>query len=157
MSPLRYLTLGNLAWAVAYLASMAALVYWLAQARGWALDELTTPAAQAQWQTWKNDAAQGTVHSEGAIDRKIPKSDEPPALIILRDSFPGVLVTCLALGSFLFCFLMVAARGTYRSAGRLWAGREEATAPPPRRPTDWSDPPQAEPPVASATGRPASR
>lgn len=154
---MRYLTLGNLAWAVAYVASMAVLVYWLAQARGWALDELGTPAARAQWQAWRNDAAQDTVHSEGAVDRRVPKSSEPPALIILRDSFPGVLVTCLALGSFLFCFLMVAARGTFRTAGRLWPGREGVITTVPRRPADWSEATSSETAVTSVPGTPVGR
>ncbi len=115
-------SLSNGLWLASYLACMAGLVYWLAAARGWALTELTTPQAQSEWQRWKRDATEHTVVGDGPIERRAPKSDEPPALVILRDSFPGVILTCLALGSFVFCFLMVVIRGAFRSATRHYLG-----------------------------------
>ncbi len=123
--------LTNGLWFALYLATMAGLVYWLAEARGWALTTLDNPQAQAHWLEWKTAAA-GDQDQPSLVARRIPKSDNPPALILFRDSFPGILVTCLVLGTFLFCFMMVLVRGAFRPSARqtlpvehtpqVWAG-----------------------------------
>lgn len=100
---------GNLVWFAAYLVTMAAVVGSLCYLRHRVLTDLTRPEALAQWQAWK---AATERHDPGApVQRRPVSSREPPALVLLRDYFAGILVTSLLVTSFLFLFLMLIARG----------------------------------------------
>lgn len=102
-----------LSWATAlgYVAVMAALSAGLWQARRWAMRELGSPQAVADWQAWKRHVADVQPRSDVAVKWRVPKSDEPPLLILLRDSFPGVVAGCLTIASFLYAFFAIVVRG----------------------------------------------
>lgn len=104
----------NLFWLLLYLGTEAAVVVGLLQACAWAMEELTTPAAQSAWQEWKEDATRQSGEDAENVRRRPPKSAEPPLLILLRDHFPGILVSCLIISSFLFGFIMLVVRGAMR-------------------------------------------
>ncbi len=117
----------NLLWLIAYLATMAALFVGLVFVRGRVVATLSSPESLADWQRWKDETQResGTTHV-GPVQRKPVKSDEPPALILMRDYFAAILAVALLIGSFLFGFLMIVARG-------VWAGgRMPAQANPPK-------------------------
>ena len=112
----RLLTLTNLAWALAYLALMAVLVWQLGTIRANILASLSTPSAQAEWDKWRAEAVK-----PGPVARRQPKSAEPPALVLLRDYYGVCLAAALFFSSLLFVVMMLFARGAMvgRSKGPL--------------------------------------
>lgn len=104
----------HLGWLGCYLVFAGLVVGSLWYARAWALAELDRPAARAEWQRWQQEESQRAAESASPVARRIPKSAEPPVLVILRDSFAGVVVSCLVIGSFLFGFLVIVVRGVWR-------------------------------------------
>lgn len=97
--------------AAGYVALIAILGGGLWQARHWALRELGTPEALAQWQEWKRHVVETQPRSDAVVKWRVPKSDEPPLLVLLRDSFPGVVGGCWAIASFLYAFFVIVLRG----------------------------------------------
>lgn len=88
-------------WAACYVVLVGLIAWSMLAARRWAMAELASPAAQGDWQAWREDVQRQ--QSESAPVRlRVPKSPEPPAEVLLRDYF-GVLTTgALVLSSFLF-------------------------------------------------------
>ena len=108
------LTRANLCWLIAYLTAMTALVAALAVTRQRVVAKLDTPEARRQWQVWKEQTAQQQKESGSAVQRRPVMSDEPPALILLRDRFPAIVASSVLIGSFLFAFFSFVARGAFR-------------------------------------------
>lgn len=102
-------------WLAGYLMAMTALVAVLVVARTRVVERLSQPEAQRQWQDWR-DAAQRRNDSQGPAGRRVVVSEEPPALVLLRDRFPAIVATSLLIGSFMFVFLMFLARGVARQS-----------------------------------------
>src|SRR5262245_44871773 len=94
--PLRTLLLGAL-----YLTVMATGVGGLMQARNWALETQTTAEKKRDWEVWREEAARQAA-GKGPVARKVPRSTEPPALVLLRDYFVVCAAAWLVLGSVLF-------------------------------------------------------
>ncbi|HVX14246.1 MAG TPA: hypothetical protein VHC22_23875 [Pirellulales bacterium] len=107
----------HVVWLVAYAALMAGLVAGLVIVRRRVLAALDTPAARAEWQAWKEQTAREQ-HQAVPVRRRPVTSDEPPALILLRDRFPVIVVTSLVIGSFLFAFLAFVMQGAFRGERR---------------------------------------
>jgi hypothetical protein len=109
------------AWAVALVAPPVALVRW----RDQRLAELADPAAQAGWDAFR-EAMQRESGRDGPVQRKVPKSAEPPERVWLRDHLGLAVGAWLlfvgVLGGFL-CLLFVGV-----VTGR---GSAAPTAPPP--------------------------
>jgi hypothetical protein len=99
---------------LAYVATMVAVVAALLVARRSALATLDTPKAREQWRAWKTETERQKKTGD-PIDRRSVRSDEPPALILLRDRFPAILVTSVLIGSFLFAFLAFVTWGAIRT------------------------------------------
>ena len=102
--------------AVGWLVTMLLVTLGLQIARRWALAELGTASAKADWQQYKQAVAE-----EG---RRTPKSDEPPTLILLRDRFAGVLGSTLVLATSLYAFLALVLVGMWRGAAARPIGKE---------------------------------
>ena len=73
-------------WGACYLALVSAIVWSLFYARQRALVELATPGSVGDWQAWREDVKQ-QAEEAGPVERRIPRSAEPPALVLLRDFF----------------------------------------------------------------------
>ena len=99
----------NLFWLAAYLATMTALVLAVLEGRKSTLREMGTPEARTQWNAWR--AAEPNQDTGGPVRRQPPSSDEPPALVLMRDYFAMVMSGSLLFGSLLFAALMLAVRG----------------------------------------------
>jgi len=69
-------------------------------ARAWALAELSTPQAMEQWETWR-EGVRNQQDQAAPVYHRIPKSPEPPALVLLRDYFA---IACI--GAVLFCSML---------------------------------------------------
>jgi hypothetical protein len=100
-------------WFAGYLLTMAAVVagmYWARQA---VVTGFGSPEALAEWRQWKAETER--LRKEGGpVQRRAVTSDEPPALVLMRDSFSAILAGSIAIGSFLFAFLAFIIEGSMR-------------------------------------------
>ena len=108
-------TLAGALWLAAYLAMLAAVVVTLLDVRRQSLATLDTPQARAQWDEWRK-AAQREATGAGPVQRRVPKSSEPPALVLLRDYFGVCLAAAVTFSSLLFFVLMFTIRGAVGGA-----------------------------------------
>lgn len=90
------------------------IVVTMTRARDSVRQSLATPEAKAAWEEWRN-AARESSEGQGPVRRKEPKSNDPPALILLSD--PGYfvisLVTAIIFSSLLFIVTMFLLRGIF--------------------------------------------
>ncbi len=104
------------AWLMAVIAPPAGLAWW----RAGRLAELADPAVQAEWDTFRAAMRQESDRS-GPVQRKVPKSVEPPELVWLRDYFWLAVAAWVVLGGTLGGFLALVVLGV--------AGSRRATGP----------------------------
>lgn len=97
---------------VVVVASVAAAMLW---ARAGAIRTYGTADAQAEWDDWREEAREQAA-SGGPVERKVPKSVEPPALVLMRDHFLACLGAALvaALGVYGTFFILL--RGSMGNA-----------------------------------------
>jgi hypothetical protein len=105
-------TAANLIWLAAYVATMLALVWAMYGARNWAIESFGTPDARAEWEAWRVEAKK-QASGGGPVLRRAPKSDEPPALVLMREHFVTTLATSLLLGTVLFGTMALMLRGVF--------------------------------------------
>jgi hypothetical protein len=83
-----------------YLGLVAVVVWSMFAARRSVLTNLATTESIQNWQEWRDDVVLQQQHPQ-TVQRRVPKSTEPPALVLMRDYFPislsGALLfaTCL--------------------------------------------------------------
>lgn len=108
-------------WAIvilAYLATLGGVMGLVFYTKARALSAFATPAAQQQWNEWREAADRQT--DQGPVRRRPPKSAEPPSLVLLRDHFLTVLVASLVFTTALYATLVLLVRGALtRSNTRL--------------------------------------
>jgi hypothetical protein len=97
------------AWLAAVVVPPAGLAWW----RAGRLAELADPAVQAEWDTFR-DAMRRQSDRSGPVQRKVPKSSEPPELVWLRDYFWLAVAAWLVLGGTLGGFLALVVLGVAR-------------------------------------------
>lgn len=114
-SATRWLTIVTAACLLAYLAVAGLLVGWLVQVRQWSLSNQATDAAIADWQQWR-DMAAVPPSSEGSVARRVPLSQEPPLLVLMREHFAMSVVATLFFWTALFVPLLLMLRGVLRQA-----------------------------------------
>ncbi len=83
------------------------------EARRTALQDFSTSAANADWQRWR-DAAREQSEGIGPVTRRVPKSDEPPILVLLRDYYGMCLGAVLVFGSLSYAVLVFLFRGAIK-------------------------------------------
>ena len=88
-------------WGIGYVALQVAVVWSLFSAREWARAEMAKPESTAAWATWREDvrADQGR---PAPVQRRVPKSAEPPALVLTRDYFGVSLGGAVIFSSLLY-------------------------------------------------------
>ena len=101
-------------WLVGYVLTMAALVVGMLLARQVVVANFSSPEALAEWRQWKAETERMS-HEGGPVQRRAVTSDEPPALVLMRDSFTAILAGSVAIGSFMFAFLAFTIRGSMRT------------------------------------------
>ncbi len=109
---------------IGYALWLALIVGLLLRARTWATAEANKPAAQQAWDGWK-DEVQRQNQEQGSVVRKIPRSDQPPAVILLNQRFGGVLTSCLIVGSFFYAFAAFVGWGVISQRGKPAPGDAE--------------------------------
>jgi hypothetical protein len=119
---MRFLTLANALWLAAYLALMGIGLWQLDRAHDWALATHGASGEgqerQAEWDRWRGAAAEQAA-GKGPVQRRVPKSAEPPTLVLLRDHYVMCVSAFLLFGSVLFGVCMFLVRGIVSSPGRL--------------------------------------
>lgn len=98
-----------------FLAMITAVIGGLFYARHRAFVVYGGPAAQTEWDAWREDAkelAKGT----GPVARRAPKSVSPPALVLMRDYFGVCLTLSVLLSSVLFITTLAFIRGAFATA-----------------------------------------
>jgi hypothetical protein len=88
-------------WGAGYVVLIVAIVWWLNSAREWALAELARPESTAAWETWREDV-RANQDRPAPVQRRVPKSAEPPALVLTRDYFGVILTGALLFSSLLY-------------------------------------------------------
>jgi hypothetical protein len=86
---------------VLYALLMTVVVWSLLSARSWALANLATPQSIEQWQTWRDDV-QDQQAQAGPVQRRVPRSAEPPALVLMRDYFGVSLIGAVLFATVLY-------------------------------------------------------
>jgi hypothetical protein len=71
---------------VGYVALLVTVVGSMLWERHAVLSELSTAESKADWESWRSDVRHEQTNP-GPVERRIPKSDEPPALVLMRDYF----------------------------------------------------------------------
>lgn len=123
------LSFADLLWLVlwmALLAAVAAAMFYVRQA------VLRSAGAEAQqnWQQWRESVKDGQ-GKDGPVQRRVPRSSEPPAIVLLRDHFLVCLVIALVLSSVLFGTFVLFVRGVMNSP----APSLNSLSPPPESPS----------------------
>ncbi|REK17253.1 MAG: hypothetical protein DWQ37_07230 [Planctomycetota bacterium] len=98
-------------WTGLYVAVMAAVVFSLIQFRRVALETMGTPEAQAEWQEWRD--SEPNQSDDLPVQRRAPKSPEPPLLVLMRDHFAVVMTGAILFSSLLYAALAIAAWGAF--------------------------------------------
>lgn len=104
-------------WLMAVIAPPAGLAWW----RSGRLAELADPAVQAEWDTFRAAMRQESDRS-GPVQRKVPKSAEPPELVWLRDYFWLAVAAWVVLGGTLGGFLAIIVLGVAGPGGATGPG-----------------------------------
>ena len=102
-------------WCLAYVAMSALLIAGFSNFRSWAKDTYATEAAQVQWQAWKSDVRNQA--DAAPVQRREPKSDQPPAIVLLFQYYWICLGITLVLSTVLFVVFMILVRGVIQSPG----------------------------------------
>jgi hypothetical protein len=100
----------------------------LLRARADWLEQWDRPEAQSQWDAFRHDMRQQSGR-DGPVQRKVPKSAEPPVRVWLRDYFQLAVVAWVlfmgVLGGFFSLLVVGVLRG---AAGGIGGGRASATS-----------------------------
>jgi hypothetical protein len=99
-----------LPWALAYVVILTVVLERTFYARRAALAVYGSREAQEEWDTWRDDA-KAMAEAAGPVKRRIPKSAEPPALVLMRDYFSICLSLAVVLSTVLFGTFMFFVRG----------------------------------------------
>jgi len=112
----------------AYLATTGLILWGLHTARERVIADMSEPASLEGWHYWAEETRR-TPEPDQPVARRAIKSEEPPALILMRDHFGSIQAVSLAVGSFLFAFLVFLTQG-------IWRQRRD-----PSQPAGVTDPP----------------
>ena len=97
---------------VLYAVLLCTLVAMLLVARQRALTTDGSVTSQENWQDWRAEA-QRQQDGKGPVTRRVPRSSEPPSLVLLRDHFATSLAIVLVLSSALFFTIAIMVRGVF--------------------------------------------
>jgi hypothetical protein len=105
----RKFSLGTALLLTGYLATLCTTLAIVVYARQHAISAFSTPQAQQQWNDWRAAAKQQA--DQGPVQRRTPKSDEPPSLVLLRDHFPVVVTATVVFTSALYAMFAYLVQG----------------------------------------------
>jgi hypothetical protein len=101
-------------WVAGYLVVMAAIVGAMFCARHSAVSQLASTKSISDWQAWREDVRKQQTQP-GLVKRQVPNSEEPPALVLMRDFFAVLLFGALLFSSMLYWIIAWFAIGVLAS------------------------------------------
>lgn len=107
-------------WISGYAMLVVGIVVVMFWQRQKVLQEYSTPAALAEWKAWREDVEKEQANP-GPVSRRVPKSVEPPALVLMRDYFGVSLVGAVFFTSILYWIVVWFATGVLQSDDQLKA------------------------------------
>ncbi len=123
-----------------FIAALAGVAYGMNYLRHAALKTYGNEQGQAEWDRWRDDVAKDAKAFADAekgekktdknaealppVKRRVSKSPEPPALLLMRDRFTVCLIAALLLSGAMLGSILLLIRGTLMSSGA-----EAASAP----------------------------
>ena len=114
--PMRWHTSLTVLSVIVYFLVSAGLVVWLVQVRTWSIENQDNPQARAEWERWRKVAAEPAT-TEGSVARQVPKSAEPPLLLMMREYFVMSVAAILFFWTALFVPLVLMLRGVISQSG----------------------------------------
>jgi len=110
-------------WLILYLETITLAGWALMSEREYVLRELSSEKATSDWNLWRADAESQSGQDDqpivGPVQRRVPKSDELPLLILMRDYFIPASLFCMFGITGLFFFLAFVTQGMTRQTDRL--------------------------------------
>lgn len=103
----------HLAWLVGYVATIALVTAGVYYGRQQAVAVYGSGQAQQDWDAWRSDAKKMS-EQRNQVQRRAPKSTEPPALVLMRDHFAVCLTIAIVLSTVLFGTFMLLVQGAAR-------------------------------------------
>jgi hypothetical protein len=107
-----------------YVMVVTCVIWGLFSARRWALADLATPASAVEWEAWRADV-RAQQDRASPVSRAVPKSTEPPGLVLMRDYFGTSLVGAIVFSSVLFWVCAWLLHGML-TGGNVVDGRDRA-------------------------------
>ena len=103
---------------------MAAIVYGMISLRNKQLDGNHSASTQADWQQWRNEAARQSA-GEGPVQRRVPKTLDPPIMVLFSEHFPVIVIFSLLFGSAFYFMIYFFVHGTLTRNSNIWQHPEE--------------------------------
>jgi hypothetical protein len=108
---MKLLTFTNVVWFLIYVSMITSIIWGLNSYRTKAISQFSSPQSQADWNAWVEEV-KSQEDQDNSVARRVPKSGEPPTLVLLRDHHVSCVGGALMLSSALFFTLMVMIRGS---------------------------------------------
>ncbi len=102
-------------WGAGYLLMLVGIVVGMRQAQQWSVDTYDNEQAVNGWQEFRTDVINQP--DNAPVSRRTPKSETPPAKVLLNDYFAVCLTLSIVLCSALYVTFMVMIRGAINSPG----------------------------------------
>jgi len=101
-------------WFAGYVVLVAAVVVTMIWLRQSAVPQLSSQKSISDWQEWKQANAQEQKARSCPVERRVPKSDEPPELVLMRDFFAVLMVGALLFSSLLYWIMAWFVTGIFK-------------------------------------------
>ena len=88
-------------WLWAWLSGYVVVLIAVIGSMLWQRHVVLADSSTADWEVWREDVRQQTSNL-GPVERKVPKSIEPPALVLMRDYFVVSIVGATFFSSLLY-------------------------------------------------------
>ncbi len=111
-------------WLAGYLITMAAILYGMISLRNMQLDQNNSATTQADWQQWRNEAARQST-GKGPVQRRVPKTLDPPIMVLFSDHFSVIVIFSLLFGSAFYFMLYFFVHGTFTRKSNIWRHPEK--------------------------------
>lgn len=118
-------------WLIAYLAMLSLVTWGMFRGRSAAIAAYQGEEAKQDWEQWRQEA-KSQAEGEGPVTRRVPKSHEPPALVLMRDYFWQCLGGAWLISSALSVSMAILFGGMLRSGN--WQPLEDPLHPALKRP-----------------------
>jgi hypothetical protein len=101
-------------WTLGYVVLVCVVVGTMLWLRQSAVPDWSSPKSVSDWQAWQQDVREQQA-KHGPVERRVPKSDEPPALVLMRDFFAVMMVGALLFSSLLYWIMAWFVTGIFKS------------------------------------------